>query len=119
MARWIAIGCGVCGAGIVIYAAARRETADAEAFFEAGSLLLIAGIAAASAWLSALAGRDSEPNVSFAGLGLRGCARRRKRSLVTIALLAMALRRRSIVPPLVGSRVAAPRPLPSSSPPCG
>jgi hypothetical protein len=59
-----------------------------EAFFGGGALLLIAGIAGAAVWFRSLAeGRVSKP-LSLAELGMRGCARQRKRSLATVALLA-------------------------------
>lgn len=87
LAKWVALGSALAGFALVGYAVARGNTTDPEAFFEAGSLLLIAGLAAASAWLSALEGAASE-GMSLGGLGVRGCARRRKRSLSTIALLA-------------------------------
>jgi putative ABC transport system permease protein len=87
VARWVAAVTGVSGLALIANVIARRQTANAEAFFEAGSLLLIAGLAAASAWLAVLASRAPH-QLSFAGLGVRGCARRRKRSLATIALLA-------------------------------
>jgi ABC-type antimicrobial peptide transport system permease subunit len=88
VARWIAGFTAVAGASLVAFAIAKGQTADAEAFFEAGSLLLIAGLAAASAWLAALQWRKTPQRLSFGGLGVRGCARRRKRSIATIALLA-------------------------------
>ena len=88
LAKWIALGSALAGLAIIGYAVARGDTADPEAFFEAGSLLLIAGLAAASAWLSALERRTHSAQMSLAGLGVRGCVRRRKRSLSTIALLA-------------------------------
>jgi putative ABC transport system permease protein len=87
IARWVAIVSGVAGLALIAYVIARHQTADAEAFFEAGSLLLIAGLAAASAWLAALARMAHPQTLSFSGLGVRGCARRRTRSLATIALL--------------------------------
>jgi ABC-type lipoprotein release transport system permease subunit len=88
IARWLAAISGVAGLGLIAFVISKRQTADAEAFFEAGSLLLIAGLAAAWAWLAALAQRARGARLSFSGLGVRGCARRRKRSLATIALLA-------------------------------
>jgi ABC-type antimicrobial peptide transport system permease subunit len=88
IARWVAAVSGVAGLALIGFVISRRQTADAEAFFESGSLILIAGLAAAAAWLAALARRAHPKQLSFGGLGVRGCARRRKRSLATIALLA-------------------------------
>ncbi len=88
VARWIALLTGAAGVAVIAYATARGATANAEAFFEAGSLLLIAGLASASTWLAALERRTHSTEISFAGLGVRACARRRQRSLATIALLA-------------------------------
>ena len=66
----------------------KQDSAAVEAFFGGGALLLIAGIAGAAVWFRSLAeGRVSKP-LSLAGLGVRGCARQRKRSLATVALLA-------------------------------
>jgi len=88
VARWVAAVTCFAGLAVIAYVIATHQTADAEAFFEAGSLLLIAGLAAASAWLATLARRTQAQAMSFVGLGVRGCARRRKRSLATLALLA-------------------------------
>ncbi|MGB8167253.1 MAG: ABC transporter permease, partial [Chthoniobacteraceae bacterium] len=59
----------------------------AEAFFGAGSLLLIAGLAFAWRWLRGLAAAGGGLT-SIAQLGVRNAARRRGRSLATIAVLA-------------------------------
>jgi ABC-type antimicrobial peptide transport system permease subunit len=107
--KWIAIVAGLPAIGTVIWALVARETTNAEVFFSAGSLLLIAGLGAAAAWLVTLARKTSlalpagpEPSPSphpmgrgikgegftFSGLAVRGTVRRRTRSLATIALLA-------------------------------
>jgi ABC-type antimicrobial peptide transport system permease subunit len=88
VARWVAILSASASVGLVAYVIAKGQTADAEAFFEAGSLLLVAGLAAVSAWLAALEWRTAPDQLSLSGLSVRTCARRRKRSLATIALLA-------------------------------
>ena len=61
--------------------------ADPGTFFGAGSLLLIAGLAFGSAWLRQT---DARPGatLTFAGLAVSNTARRRGRSLATIAVLA-------------------------------
>jgi ABC-type antimicrobial peptide transport system permease subunit len=88
VARWVATSMAGAALALITYVIAKGDTADAEAFFEAGSLFLIAGLVGASAWLASLEGRTRSPELSFGGLGVRACARRRKRSLATIALLA-------------------------------
>jgi ABC-type antimicrobial peptide transport system permease subunit len=85
---WIALGAGIAALGIVGWALATGQRADAEAFFGAGALLLIAGLSAAVAWLGSLAKDAHAPNLTLFSLGVRACARRRKRSVATIALLA-------------------------------
>lgn len=88
VAKWVATLAGLAGAAIIGYVIASGDTANAEAFFEAGSLFLIAGLAGAAAWLAALGHASHSSQISFGGLGVRACARRRKRSLATVALLA-------------------------------
>ncbi len=65
-----------------------NESANAGVFFGAGALLLTAGLAFAAALLSALARTPGSSSLTLGALGLRGCARRRTRSLATLALLA-------------------------------
>ncbi len=99
--------------GLVMWTILNGDTANAGAFFAAGALLLVAGLGFVSAWLGRLAGREGSPRspsadaarsetatdplggripkqreLTLSSLGLRGCARRRKRSLATVALLA-------------------------------
>jgi ABC-type lipoprotein release transport system permease subunit len=75
----LALGLGIAGRG------ARHETA-AGLFFGAGALLLIAGLAVCRWLLSDRLGQRE--TLGITGLGLRGAARRRERSLSAIALLA-------------------------------
>jgi putative ABC transport system permease protein len=84
----IALGCGLAAAAIVGWALLSGHNTDPGAFFGAGALLLVAGLAAASGWLGRLARESGAARLTLTGLGVRGCARRRKRSLATIALLA-------------------------------
>jgi putative ABC transport system permease protein len=100
--KWIAIAAGVPAIGTVAWALAKRETTNAEVFFSAGSLLLIAGLGMAAAWLASLAQKTNARSLSdtsnspdqskvlssLSGLAVRGTVRRRTRSLATIALLA-------------------------------
>jgi ABC-type antimicrobial peptide transport system permease subunit len=85
---WVAMGSGLTAVAIVIWGLAQGESANAEAFFSAGALLLMAGLGWAAAWFGRLAREAGAARLTLGGLGVRGCARRRKRSLATIALLA-------------------------------
>jgi putative ABC transport system permease protein len=85
---WVALGAGLAAVVIVCWALGSGRHADPGAFFGAGALLLVAGLAAASAWLGRLAREASAARLTLRGLAVRSCARRRKRSLSTIALLA-------------------------------
>ena len=91
--RIVALIAGALTAGIVGWAVWAKETANPEMFFSAGALCLIATLGAAAWWLRRLqilgsgAGGTPAP-LSLRLLGLRGMARRRTRSLATIALLA-------------------------------
>ena len=85
---WVALASGLAAVAIVGWALVSGQNADPDVFFGAGALLLVAGLAAASAWLGRLAREAGAARLTLGGLGVRGCARRRKRSLATIALLA-------------------------------
>ena len=85
---WIALAAGCAAIAAIVWAFVSSGTANAEAFFSAGSLLLIAGLALSAAWMTALARRASTVHLTVRSLGVRGCARRRNRSLATMALLA-------------------------------
>jgi len=85
---WLALAYGLTAIGLVAWALMSGRNADAGVFFGAGSLLLIAGLAAAAAWLGRLGSEAGATHLTLRGLGVRGCARRRTRSLATIALLA-------------------------------
>jgi ABC-type antimicrobial peptide transport system permease subunit len=85
---WIALASGMAAVGIVSWALVQGESANAEAFFSAGALLLVAGLGWAAAWFGRLARDSGGAPFTLGGLGVRGCARRRKRSLATVALLA-------------------------------
>ncbi|MDB6022876.1 MAG: FtsX-like permease family protein, partial [Pedosphaera sp.] len=71
--------------GLMGMAFVRHETSSAETFFSAGALLLVAGLGFAAVWLAAA---GNSPRLTLTGLGMRGCGRRRRRSLATIGLLA-------------------------------
>jgi ABC-type antimicrobial peptide transport system permease subunit len=87
-AKWLAVISGVLAISLVAWAVAERETAAAGAFFGAGALLLIAGLAAAAWVLSALSHSEAAARITVRAMGTRNCARRRKRSLATLGLLA-------------------------------
>jgi ABC-type antimicrobial peptide transport system permease subunit len=73
---------------IVGWALAAGQQANAGAFFGAGTLLLVSGLAFLAAWLRSLARPGRAARLTVSGLGVRSCARRRGRSLATAALLA-------------------------------
>ena len=66
----------------------KRDNSAVASFFGSGALLLIAGISGAVVWFRRLAQPGVSKPLSLAALGVRGCARQRKRSLATMALLA-------------------------------
>jgi len=82
------MGSAIVAISMVLWALATRQAANAEVFFSAGSLLLIAGVAFASTWFRDLARNARADDFTGGSLAVRGCGRRRKRSLATIALLA-------------------------------
>src|SRR5262249_21693761 len=86
-AIWVGVVSGILALSIVAWMIITKDTANAEAFFGAGSLLLIGGLAVIAAWLARFERVANSPELTLGSLGVRGCARRRKRSLATVALL--------------------------------
>lgn len=84
---WIGPSATLTAVALLWQAMKNKDTASADTFFSAGALLLIAGLGFSAAWLAA-AGAGNAQRVSLPGLAMRGCGRRRKRSLATIGLLA-------------------------------
>lgn len=102
----VAVAALLAGVALAGWAVVSGETANAGIFFGAGALVLVAGLSFASARLAQLGGaplsesaRSSSNDRKHAGpetgapitvgsLAVRGCARRRKRSLATVAMLA-------------------------------
>ena len=101
----IAVGASLAGLGLVGWAVATGDTANAGVFFGAGALVLVAGLSFVNAGLARLsgapvsdparklatpkpAGSETGAPMTLAALAVRGCARRRKRSLATVAMLA-------------------------------
>jgi ABC-type antimicrobial peptide transport system permease subunit len=66
----------------------REDTANAAAFFGAGSLLLVAGLGFTREALNRLARLERRRRFTLGLLGFRGCTRRRNRSLAVVGLLA-------------------------------
>lgn len=85
---WIASVSAVIALAMVGGAVWKHDTSSSETFFGAGALLLIAGLGFSAAWLAALGRQAVSTHLTVGGLGLRSSARRRKRSLATIGLLA-------------------------------
>jgi len=73
---------------LIGWALLRKDTASAEAFFGAGALLLLGILGFCSTLLAALAHLDRGGEISFSSVGIRNLARRRRRSLATVGLLA-------------------------------
>ncbi len=104
--KWLAFVALVSAVALVGWAMATGDTSNAGIFFGAGALVLIAGLSFASAWFAKLTDDPLTPSLSpsdgekvsagrvrghvltLGSLGLRGCMRRRKRSLGTMAMLA-------------------------------
>lgn len=101
----LAIASSFVAAGLIGWAISRGETTNVEIFFSAGALVLVAGLAFSAAWLQQLSegGVLRRPNIKseksqgvvklrppMTGfvLAVRSCARRRKRSVATVAMLA-------------------------------
>jgi ABC-type lipoprotein release transport system permease subunit len=85
---WIASITGIAGLASLGWGINAGGKADVETFFSAGALLLIAGIATVAALFRALARRSAQRPLSLTSLALRGCTRRSRRSVATVALLA-------------------------------
>ena len=83
--RWSGVAGAVCVAGAIAALASGGRAAGA--FFGAGALLLFAGIAFIHALLVKLS-RATGTARGIAAVGIRGAARRRGRSLTTVAVLA-------------------------------
>lgn len=85
MAAVACISGAVC---MVLWSLVRREYANAEIFFGAGALLVVGGLFLGSALLGALASRLHPSELTRSRLAVSGAARRRSRSVATVALLA-------------------------------
>jgi putative ABC transport system permease protein len=88
---WIATISAVTAAGLLAMMTAAEGSAAAGAFFSAGTLLLIAGLALIQFLLRMLKDAWSKPLASLAGLGLRNSTRRSGRSLAVAGLLACGI----------------------------
>jgi ABC-type antimicrobial peptide transport system permease subunit len=84
----VAVISGLGGLGLIGWAITQSEAEATESFFGGGSMLLISGICLAGIFLRKLGGWQSAATLTLGSLAVRGCARRRKRSVATIALLA-------------------------------
>jgi len=87
-AAWVGGCAGLLALGLVGWALVKGEVSDAETFFSAGSLFLVAGLAFSAAFFALLNRSTAQRRLTVGSLGLRGCARRSKRSLATVGLLA-------------------------------
>jgi hypothetical protein len=87
-AGWVAAAAFLGALALAGSAIGQRNEAAVAAFFGGGALLLIAGVAGAAVWFRSLAETRTSKPLSLFRLAVRGCARQRKRSLATVALLA-------------------------------
>ncbi|HEY0549099.1 MAG TPA: ABC transporter permease, partial [Verrucomicrobiae bacterium] len=87
--RWLKKPTTICEIAIVLaIISAMSDTISPEAFFSAGAFCLIAGLSFTYALLAGLQRSGSATHVTTGALSLRGMARRRTRSVATVALLA-------------------------------
>lgn len=84
----LVVGGGLASLGLLVWGFVRDDSGAAGLFFGAGALLLLAGLAAASAWLKRLEAAAETRRLTIGGLGVRNATRRRRRSLSVIGLLA-------------------------------
>jgi putative ABC transport system permease protein len=87
-ALWVALSSTMGAVGLIGWALASGASSSAGTFFGAGSLLLIAGLAGVSVLLTMLDQSDWSRRLTVPALGVRGCTRRRSRTLASVALLA-------------------------------
>jgi ABC-type lipoprotein release transport system permease subunit len=83
---WVAATAASAAGGLIAWTMAAKPRDVAAVFFGAGALLLVAGLAAASALLARLA--RTPRRLTLGGLAFRNAARRPGRSLATAGLLA-------------------------------
>ena len=84
---WLTLLPVLAGVALVVWAASTGAP-NPGAFFGAGALFLIAGVAWVRSRLSALRQARGGEELSFGSLGLRAAGRKRSRSVATVALLA-------------------------------
>lgn len=89
-AFWLMLAGGLGALAILGGVIARGDPTNAGAFFGAGALLLLSGLAAVAFWLRQPSRRRRPPRASLFAFSLRNCARRPSRSLATVSLLASA-----------------------------
>ncbi len=90
--KWISIFSLLGALGLISGGILQKENASPGIFFGAGALLLISGLAFAANILKGIAKekratKTLSADLTLTRLGVRSCARRRKRSLATIGLL--------------------------------
>ncbi len=84
--RWLVLGMlGGIGAAIIVLLSGDGKDA-VSAFFSAGSLVLLAGLAVAKYWIDRL---GSGASLSVRYVGLRNAARRHERSMAVVVLMAL------------------------------
>jgi len=84
----VAIASAAGGAALMLVAGFGRDTDAAMAFFGAGALLLISVLGASAALLAWFSRRSRAGRAALGEMAIRNAARRRRRSLAVVALLA-------------------------------
>jgi putative ABC transport system permease protein len=85
---WVGLLSSIAAMLVIGAAGMRQDGPSAEGFFLAGALLMISGVGFVAAFLSGLASSDSAAQLSLSGMGARNAARRSRRSLAIVGLLA-------------------------------
>jgi ABC-type lipoprotein release transport system permease subunit len=85
---WVSVGAAAGAFGMVGIVVAVRGEGQAAFFFAAGAMLLAAGLGLARSLLAAIERSSVAARLTLNGLGWRNAARRRGRSLATVALVA-------------------------------
>jgi putative ABC transport system permease protein len=86
--RWLGYAALFFAGGLVLWSLTSGRRTDPGIFFGVGCLMLCGGLGLALNWLIYAGRAKNMANFTLGRLALRGSARRRKRSLATIALLA-------------------------------
>jgi putative ABC transport system permease protein len=87
----LALICIPCAAAVLVFSKTGGYGEYPVKFFIAGALLLIGGLALCSVGLLWVEGSQTPGKLGIFGMGIRNCAKRRKRSLTSIGILACGI----------------------------